>query len=281
MRRLVWFAPIDLPLGISLMHLPTLVRLCVVALLPAALLRGESASVSSGLKDDVRQLIVGIAPEWSSAQGTLQRFERDDRGRWVKVGETVPVLFGKRGLAWGRGALEPGAASTGPTKGEADGRSPAGAFALGTIFGNDAALPAGADFPYHQVTDRDAWPDDPANPFYNRHIVIDAGNPPEWFATQRMRTGDPAYRWRVEIRHNAEPAIEPGAGSATFFHIRRGPTHPTAGCTTMAEPALRDLVVWLRATARPHYVLLPRAEYVRLWRTWNLPDPALTIATPD
>jgi L,D-peptidoglycan transpeptidase YkuD (ErfK/YbiS/YcfS/YnhG family) len=76
----------------------------------------------------------------------------------------------------------------------------------------------------------------------------------------------------VEIRHNADP-IEPGAGSATFFHIRRGDTRPTAGCTTMAEPALRDLVVWLRAGANPRYVLLPRAEYLRLWKTWGLPAP--------
>ena len=255
------------------MHLSTFVRLCIVALLPAAILRGESTLVSNRINLDVRQLIVGIAPDWSSAQGTLQRFERDARGRWVKVGDSVPVLFGKRGLAWGRGALEPGTALAGPTKREADGRSPAGAFALGLIYGNDAALPVGADYPFHQVTDRDAWPDDPANPCYNRHVEIDATKPPRWFAAQRMRTGDPAYRWRVEIRHNAEPDIEPGAGSATFFHIRRGPTRPTAGCTTMPEPALRDLVVWLRAAARPHYVLLPRAEYARLWQTWNLPDP--------
>jgi L,D-peptidoglycan transpeptidase YkuD (ErfK/YbiS/YcfS/YnhG family) len=160
-----------------------------------------------------------------------------------------------------------------PKKSEADGRTPAGAFALGVIYGNDATLPPGADYPFHQVTDRDAWPDDPANPFYNRHVEIDPAHPPAWFAAQRMRTGDTAYRWRVEIRHNAEPFVEAGAGSATFFHIRRGPARPTAGCTTMAEPALRELVVWLRAADKPHYVLLPRDEYVRLWQTWNLPAP--------
>lgn len=260
------------------MYRSTLVRLCLVALLPAVLWGGAQADVATGLNPDVRQLIVGIAADWSSAQGTLERFERDADGRWVRVGETVPVLFGKRGLAWGRGALEPGTALAGPTKSEADGRSPAGAFAIGMIYGNDSALPAGADYPFHQVTDRDAWPDDPANPFYNRHVEIDAAKPPAWFAAQRMRMGDPAYRWRVEIRHNAEPSVIPGAGSATFFHIRRGPTRPTAGCTTMAEPVLRDLVVWLRAAAQPHYVLLPRTEYVRLWQVWNLPDPAVTSA---
>ncbi len=261
------------------MRLLTLVRLGVVALLLVAAVISHSATGndSTGLPPDVRQLIVGIAGEWSSTEGTLQRFERDTSGRWIKVGDAVPVLFGKRGLAWGRGALYPGMTATGaPKKHEADGRTPAGAFTLGLIYGNDTTLPPGADYPYHQVTSRDAWPDDPANPFYNRHVEIDPAHPPAWFAAQRMRTGDPAYRWRVEIQHNAEPFIEPGAGSATFFHVRRGPTRPTAGCTTMAEPTLRELVIWLRATAKPHYVLLPRNEYVRLWQRWNLPEPALT-----
>jgi L,D-peptidoglycan transpeptidase YkuD (ErfK/YbiS/YcfS/YnhG family) len=242
--------------------------------LAAAISRGATSNDSAGLPSDVRQLIVGTAENWSSTGGTLQRFERDSGGQWIKVGASVPVLFGKRGLAWGRGVLDPGATPAGaPQKREADGRTPAGAFALGVIYGNDPGLPPGGDYPYHQVTDRDAWPDDPANPFYNRHVEIDPAHPPAWFASQRMRTGDPAYRWRVEIRHNAEPFIEPGAGSATFFHVRRGPTRLTAGCTTMAETALRDLVVWLRAAAKPYYVLLPHDEYARLWRKWNLPAP--------
>jgi L,D-peptidoglycan transpeptidase YkuD (ErfK/YbiS/YcfS/YnhG family) len=236
----------------------------------AALAWGNDALPPAPLAPEVHQLIISIAPTWSSHQGTLQRYERDATGPWIKVGEGVPVLYGKKGLAWGRGVR--GSDQPGLRKSEGDGRTPAGAFTLGVIYGNDPALPSGADFPYHQVTDLDAWPDDPTNQFYNQHVTVDATNPPAWFAAQKMRTGDPAYRWRVEIRHNADP-IEPGAGSATFFHIRRGETRPTAGCTTMAEPALRALVIWLRAAAQPHYVLLPRAEYDRLWKAWGLPPP--------
>ena len=227
-------------------------------------------SAAEPLEADIRQLILSIAPAWSSSQGTLQRFERGAGGQWMKVGDSVPVLYGKHGLAWGRGVR--GGEEPGLRKREGDGRTPAGAFTLGVIYGNDSHLPDGADFPYHQVTDVDAWPDDPKNPFYNQHVTVDAANSPAWFAAQRMRTGDPAYRWRVEIRHNADP-IEPGAGSATFFHIRRGEARPTSGCTTMAEPALRDLVIWLRAAAKPLYVLLPRDDYTRLWKAWGLPPP--------
>jgi L,D-peptidoglycan transpeptidase YkuD (ErfK/YbiS/YcfS/YnhG family) len=231
---------------------------------------GDNMLTSSPIGAEEHQLILSIAPNWSSSQGQLQRFERDASGRWTKVGGEVPVLYGKKGLAWGRGLR--GTDQPGLHKREGDGRTPAGAFALGIIYGNDPQLPEGADFPYHQVTAFDAWPDDPTNPFYNQHVAVDPARPPAWFASQRMRTGDAAYRWRVEIRHNTDP-IEPGAGSATFFHIRRGETRPTAGCTTMAEPALRELVVWLRTTANPRYVLLPRAEYERLWKAWDLPVP--------
>jgi L,D-peptidoglycan transpeptidase YkuD (ErfK/YbiS/YcfS/YnhG family) len=220
------------------------------------------------LGDDVRQLIVSVAPDWSAWRGTLQRYERGSDGQWRRVGAKVPVLYGKNGLAWGRGVR--GGEEPGLQKREGDGRSPAGVFAIGRIYGNDPRLPDGADFPFRQVTDEDAWPDDPKNPFYNQHVIVDEARPPAWFASQRMRTGDPAYRWRVEIRHNADP-IEPGAGSATFFHIRRGETRRTSGCTTMSERALQDMVVWLRAAANPHYVLLPRAEYERLTPEWLLP----------
>jgi len=229
-----------------------------------------TGSIASGepLGAEIRQLVVSIAPDWSASTGSLRRYERGPDGPWRQVGGEVPVLYGKNGLAWGRGVRDGG--DSGPQKREGDGRSPAGVFAIGTIYGNEARLPDGADFPFHQVTTNDAWPDDPANPFYNQHVVVDGKDRRPWFAAQRMRTGDPAYRWRVEIRHNADP-IEPGAGSATFLHIRRGETRRTSGCTTMAEPALQDLVVWLRAAARPHYVLLPRAEYERLAPAWGLP----------
>lgn len=232
----------------------------------------RQAASAEPLAADIRQLVVSIAPDWLAPEGRLQRYERGPDGPWRRVGGEVPVLYGRNGLAWGRGVR--GVESGGPRKREGDGRSPAGVFAIGTIYGNDPSLPDGADFPYHQVTANDAWPDDPGNPFYNRHVVVDAARPPAWFASQRMRTGDAAYRWRVEIRHNADP-VEPGAGSATFLHIRRGETRRTSGCTAMAEPALMDLVVWLRADAKPHYVLLPQAEYERLASAWGLPSPEI------
>jgi L,D-peptidoglycan transpeptidase YkuD (ErfK/YbiS/YcfS/YnhG family) len=238
----------------------------------AALLLLASSAFGAGVPDDCTQLIVGTAPNWNSMRGQMQLFERAPGAKWQPVAPAYPVLFGKHGLAWGSG-LE-GQNENVLRKAERDGRAPAGVFRIGKIYTYDAQLPAGADFPFHQVTTADAWVDDVKSPDYNRFVTIpDPANPPAWFAKQKMRHNDFAYRWLVEVRHNSDPPM-PGAGSAIFFHIRRGVDRPSAGCTTMAESDLVKLITWMRAGRHPCYVLLPAAEYDKRWQSWHLPEPA-------
>jgi len=225
---------------------------------------------ADGLPDDCTQLMLAIAPTWNSMRGELRLFERPRGGDWKVVSGPFPVLFGKNGLAWGTGIS--GQNEPGLRKKERDGRAPAGIFEIGQVFGYDAHLPPGADYPYHQVTDADIWSDDPRSPNYNRHIVIDPKNPPDNYTHEKMRSGDFAYHWLVEIRHNSDPPV-PGAGSAIFFHIRRGFNRPTTGCTTMAQDNLVKAITWLRAKRHPCYALLPAGEYENKWRAWNLPSP--------
>jgi L,D-peptidoglycan transpeptidase YkuD (ErfK/YbiS/YcfS/YnhG family) len=235
----------------------------------AALLSAWSSAYADGVPANCSQLIVAIAPDWNSMRGKLQRFERakDD---WTGVSEPIPVLFGKNGLAWGTGVA--GQDESGLHKKERDGRAPAGIFAIGEVFGYEPKLPDGGDYPYHQVTESDVWSDDPRSPNYNRHVVIDPKNPPDNYSHEKMRSGDFAYHWLVEIKHNSDPPI-PGTGSAIFFHIRRGVNRATTGCTTMAQPELVKMIAWLRASRHPCYVLLPMSEYEKNWRRWNLPSP--------
>src|SRR5438132_1375185 len=121
------------------------------------------------LSPSVKQLLVAIAPDWSSMHGKLQRLEKIQNG-WRTVGPPIPVLFGKSGLAWGRGLL-----------------------------------------------------------------VGQGGGP-----------------------------------------IKVEPERPTAGCTTMAEQNLVDIIRWLRSGANPEYVCLPKSEYLARAHAWGLPDPAVT-----
>ncbi|HEY4283224.1 MAG TPA: L,D-transpeptidase family protein [Chthoniobacterales bacterium] len=227
---------------------------------------------ADGVPSDCTQLIVAVAPGWDSLRGQMQLFERIRAGdKWTRVSDSFPVLFGKSGVAWGSGVA--GQDESGLHKKEHDGRAPAGVFRIGKIYTYDPHLPPGADYPFHQVTTADAWVDDPTSPHYNQFVTIDnPAEPPLWFEKQKMRHNDFAYRWLVEIRHNSDPPV-PGQGSAIFFHIRRGVSRPTAGCTTMAEGDLVNLIRWLRAPRHPCYVLLPRNEYEKFVKSWNLPEP--------
>lgn len=240
-----------------------------------ALAVNVSSAYAAGVPADCTQLLVGVAPDWNSMRGQLRRFERTPGGNWTPVGEKLPVLFGKNGLAWGTGVA--GQDEPGLRKKERDGRAPAGIFRLGKVYTYEAQLPPGGDYPFHQVTDADLWSDDPRSPNYNRHVVVDPKNPPDNYSHERMRSADFAYHWLIEIRHNSDPPV-PGLGSAIFFHIRRGENRPTAGCTTMAEPELVRIISWLRAPRHPCYALLPAAEYEKKWRDWALPEPE-TIVT--
>lgn len=217
----------------------------------------------------VDQLIVSVAPSWNSTTGRLQLFEREGKG-WKAVSAPMRVLYGRNGLAWGRGVR--GQEETGQQKVERDKRAPAGIFKIGTIYTYDRTLPAGADYPFHTITEADAWIDDPALPDYNRHVVIDPGSPPPWFEKQRMKLNDPPHRWLVEIRHNSDPPVA-NAGSAIFFHIQRGENRASAGCTVMTQASIERIITWLRASEKPHYALLPRNEYLARWKEWGLPSP--------
>ena len=240
-----------------------------------ALLGCVSSVHADGVPPNCTQLLLGLAPDWNSIHGTLQLFERSPGGDWNPASSSFPVLFGKNGLAWGTGLA--GQNEPGLRKRERDGRAPAGVFEIGKVFGYDPKLPAGGDYPYHQVSEADVWSDDPRSPNYNRHIVIDPKNPPDNYTHEKMKSGDFAYHWLIEIRHNSDPPV-PGAGSAIFFHIRRGINHPTTGCTTMAEDNLVKIVSWLRSAGHPCYALLPHSEYEAKWRAWNLPAPEKTAS---
>lgn len=228
------------------------------------------------LDSEVKQLIVSIAPSWNSRTGQLQLFERQGK-TWQAVGAPVRVLYGTSGLAWGRGEHPP---QQGLQKVERDKRAPAGLFKIGKVYTYDESLPTGADYPFHTITRADAWIDDPTLPEYNQHVVVDPANPPPWFEKQRMRLDDPPHRWLVEIRHNADPPV-PNAGSAIFFHIQRGPDRSSAGCTVMTQASIVRMISWLRAKDDPHYVLLPKAEYLALWKSWGLPSPQEAGAVLD
>lgn len=243
-------------------------------LLTAATFAFQSVSnATSPIPQDTRQLIVGIARDWNDSHVTLYRFERGPRG-WVQIGTPWPGRLGSAGLAWGRG-LHPNTNLRGLQKREGDRRAPAGVFSLGGAYGDipEQELKRSPRLHYHRVTPACLWVEDPHSPHYNRYIR--AANPDAltpWEKKQQMKQNDPAHEIKLLINHNTAPDIEPGAGSAIFFHVwRRGGTVAASGCTVTSRENMLELISWIEPSKNPVYVLLPLAEYRARIRSWGLP----------
>ncbi|GAA5484692.1 L,D-transpeptidase family protein [Haloferula sargassicola] len=215
-----------------------------------------------------RQCVVGIADGWNDSHVTLTAYEKRG-GQWQKVMGPWPGRLGKNGLVWGAG-ISPAEGQR--TKREGDGRAPAGVFRIGGAWGYDATIQKDPKLFYRRITSRDLWVEDSKSPSYNRHVVLDHEPATAWERKQQMRQNDHAHSLKLFIGHNSPPQVVPGAGSAIFFHIwRGGGSKPTAGCTTMPEEKLRQLIAWIDPDQQPLYVLLPKAEYARLRAEWKLP----------
>jgi L,D-peptidoglycan transpeptidase YkuD (ErfK/YbiS/YcfS/YnhG family) len=224
---------------------------------------------------DVRQLgaghlVIVTTPDWNATQGTLRTFEWNGT-TWRARAAAVPITIGRSGSAWGVGLHEP---QPGLQKREGDGRSPAGIFTIGTAFGYAERL--AAKFPYRPMTQFDYCIDVNESPLYNQ--IVDqrvVGKEAVERSTEPMRRdvhakGDQRYKLGFVIEHN--PKNVNAGGSCIFAHLWNAPGQTTAGCTAMAEPAMRSLVDWLDPTQRPLFVLLPEAEYSRLRSNWGLPQ---------
>lgn len=215
------------------------------------------------------QCVTGTANDWNSSTVTLNAYEKRG-GNWVKTSGPWQGRLGKSGLVWGLG-LNPLPAGA-KVKSEGDRRAPAGVFRIGGAWGYDAKIRKHPKLSYRQVTARDLWVEDPASASYNRHVVIDRDPATAWEKKQQMKQDDYPHSLKLFIAHNAPPKVVPGKGSAIFFHIwRGGGSMPTAGCTTMDEKSLRDLIGWIDPGKQPVYVLLPEAEYKARKAEWKLP----------
>ena len=222
------------------------------------------AAMAQGL-DGSDQLIVVTSKGWDDIQGTAQRYERHGQ-TFQKFEAPFAVVLGKNGMGWGKGQLNPGRPE-GPIKKEGDGKAPAGMFSLGTAFGYEPS--ANTRLPYLALTATIECVDDSQSARYNE-LVDSSVIARDWNSSERMRRSDDLYRQGIFIRHNT--LATPAAGSCIFFHIWRGPTAPTRGCTAMAPADIARLFNWLDPGKSPMLVQLPEAQYEQLRQRWELPE---------
>jgi L,D-peptidoglycan transpeptidase YkuD (ErfK/YbiS/YcfS/YnhG family) len=225
----------------------------------------------SPVSESSHQLILVLTPFPESANGKLIRFERPDgHAGWRQVEDSVVVLVGKKGLAWGRGLHKVVNAKI-PIKNEGDRRSPAGVFTLNTAFGYLPAEKLGKlKFPYLQVTQTLECVDDVNSQYYNRLVERDTIDSPDWKSSEKMLLSGIWYELGVMVGHNAYPSL-PGGGSCIFLHNWSDPADSTTGCTAMARSDLKAIIEWLDISKSPVLVQLTNDLYLEYRENWNLP----------
>lgn len=217
------------------------------------------------------QLIVVLTNDWNSTSGLLEYYEREKLdSKWISQNKEFEIAIGKNGLAWGYG-LHGNQPSDYKNKKEGDGKSPAGVFSLGAVFGY--AKPDEVFFlkmPYIYSHSKCFCIDDINSEFYN--LVIDSNlvENVDWKSRERMKLRNDLYKWGIIIENNTYPRIK-GNGSCIFFHIWDENNKPTVGCTVMPEKNLLEIIKWLDKTKNPVLIQLPREEYEKLKTIWKLP----------
>jgi L,D-peptidoglycan transpeptidase YkuD (ErfK/YbiS/YcfS/YnhG family) len=218
-----------------------------------------------------RQALLVITTNWNSVPGRLWRLERSsETNGWRQVGESIPIVVGRKGLAWGSGLHSTNVVRE-PVKMEGDGRSPAGVFHLSSAFGSSDAAKAGwIRLNYVQLRTPIECVDDVNSRFYNS--IVDGEKVPahDWNSSEKMLAVGEQYRLGIFVDHNVNPA-KPGGGSCIFLHIWQNAATGTSGCTAMTAADIESLLKWLDAAHHPILVQLPQAEYERQRDAWQLP----------
>ncbi len=220
-----------------------------------------------------RQLLLVVGDDWEASRGSLRAFSRASAdAAWHSALAPMPVILGRSGLAWGLDDAPPGGDAV-ARKCEGDGRSPAGAFPITTLFGTGSAAAEAAraeKLRYVEATPNLKCVDDPESRHYN--CFVDAGcGVPDWRSCEAMLRADARYEFGAVVGYNQAP-VRPGAGSCIFLHVRAADGAPTAGCTALSREDMGTLFAWLDGALSPHLVQLPRAVLVALGPAWGLPD---------
>ena len=134
--------------------------------------------------------------------------------------------------------------------------SPAGFWAIGTAFGNEAP-PEGMKLPWRQVTPNSDWVCDDQSPYFN--TWQERGNPgliPWSDDVEHLEDYPTQYAWACVIEFNRPPDVVPDRGCAIFLHCART---GTGGCVGLRREDMLSVLKWLDTEKNP-YILITGTE---------------------
>lgn len=170
-------------------------------------------------------MILVVAPSQNSQQAELFCLE-DGK----VVFDPFMVSIGRNGLA-------------APAKQEGDGKTPAGEFGLGAVFGYEQDLKFNIGYVY--ADESLVCVDDTTSALYNQIVPMPEAKPASF---EYMRRDDHQYELGVVVEYNQNNIA--GAGSCIFLHVKKEQNAPTSGCVAMELEQMRKIAAWLKSDAK-------------------------------
>lgn len=125
-------------------------------------------------------------------------------------------------------------------KREGDLATPLGRFPLREVwFRPDRIAPPHTRLPCRPLAPDMGWCDDPADGRYNQHVTL-----PYPARCERLWREDHVYDLLVVLGYNDAP-VEPGRGSAIFWHLAHPDFRGTEGCVAIAQDAMLEILAQL------------------------------------
>ncbi|WP_089103170.1 L,D-transpeptidase family protein [Streptomyces hyaluromycini] len=182
------------------------------------------------------QLITAQASALSSTSGTLTWWERRD-GQWAQVGSAA-ARFGAKGLV------------EGDKRQQGTNTTPTGLYDLPFGFGLQAA-PTGTSVEYRPVTANSWWCQDNDSASYNRWVEP---LPSDCRAaeSEKLSSYTTQYAYALVIGFNYSQPVR-GRGAGIFLHVNG--QGATAGCVSVPEEAMREIVRWADPKKAPHIAI--------------------------
>lgn len=197
-----------------------------------------------------RQLIVVTDEETLYDKGTtyykalLRTYEMRNE-KWVEVYSPFKVNLGGRGMA----VLN--------QKKEGDLKTPTGFYPIPFVFGYKKDIETKMDFIV--VGKKHVWVCDTLSDQYNKMLVDSEGKYKDDLKNEKLYRPDILNKYAITIGYNMSPIIK-GNGSAIFMHVERSANHKTAGCISMPEKEIKDLIKWLNPDMNPCIYISKRIE---------------------
>lgn len=205
---------------------------------------------------NARQVLIVQAPKLHAHRGTIQGWERDERGGWRQVFPTGRANLGVNGLVAPR------------RRREGDHRTPEGTYRLTFAFGY--RRDPGSHLPYKRLDHDDYWAGDGRDPrtynlFQSRHPST-----AHWRTShaEHLAAIRPQYRYAIDIGWNRPRGVRRTSdgqrvasrpahthrGYAIFLHTF-GPKGYTMGCVAIDPHRLARVLRWLRPGMHPRIVI--------------------------